>query len=192
MFGIPISNFPNDCVGTGENAMVVPNGPECLVNPAAVEGPAAQAVGSETTANAAKKRNYVFRGDDHYRGGPAGRALGAAADAADIQNFADHVLRKQSHRSSRYTSFTEEVKVARKFTSASDNRYVSKADMGALRELEAQGLIRIWNPEQVHAALSEAPKKLARQAADVRAAMIRNSEILVEGQVPADILERTN
>jgi hypothetical protein len=36
------------------------------------------------------ERSYVFRGDDRYQGGPVGRALGA--DAADIQDFADHVL----------------------------------------------------------------------------------------------------
>ena len=102
------------------------------------------------------------------------------------------MLRKESNLTSRYTSFTEEVKVARRFTSASDNRYVSKAALAALRELEAQGVIRIWDPDQVDAALSAGPKKFAKQAADVRAAMIRNSEILIEGQIPAGILEQTN
>src|SRR5205823_2612320 len=91
--------------------------------------PAAETRAAEATATVGKKRNYVFRGDDHYRGGPLGRALGAEADTADIQNFADHVLRKESTRTSRYTSFTEEVKVARKFTTASDNRHVQKVEM---------------------------------------------------------------
>lgn len=165
--------------------------PECVVKAAAAEEHVAQAGGTDTNADAAKKRNYVFRGDDNYRGGPVGRALGVEADGADIQNFADHVLRKESNRTSRYSSFTEEVTVARKFTSASDNRYVSKADMTSLRELEAQGVIRIWDPDQVHVVLREGPRKLAMQASDVRAAMRRNSEILVEGQIPAGILERT-
>jgi hypothetical protein len=147
---------------------------------------------AEADGNHAKARNFLFRGDDNYRGGPAGRALGAEADTADIQNFADHVLRKESNRTSRYTSFTQELKVARKFTSASDNRYVSKADIAALRELETQGQIRIWDPDQVEAALREGPRKLPKQAADVRAAMRRNSEILVEGRIPVGILERTN
>ena len=147
---------------------------------------------TEAAAGAAKERNYVFRGDDNYRGGPVGRAMAAEADAADIQNVADHVLRKESSRSSRYTSFTEEVKVARKFTSAPDNRCVSKADLAALRELEVQGVIRIWDPDQGYAALRAGSKRLAKQAADVRAAMRRNSEILIEGQIPAGILERTN
>lgn len=134
----------------------------------------------------------IFRGDDDCRRGSVGRALGAEADAADIQNAADHVLRKESSLTSRYTSFTEEVKVARKFTSASDNRYVSKADMAALQDLEAQGVIRIWDSEQVYVELKGGPKKLAKQAADVRAAMNRNSEILIEGQIPEGILQPTN
>jgi hypothetical protein len=146
----------------------------------------------ETATSAADRRSYVFRGDDNYRGGPVGRALGAEADAADIRNPAEHVLRKQSNRSSRYVSFTDEVKVARLFTSASDNRFVSKADMTALAELEAQGVLRIWYPDQVYIALVAGLKKLAKQAADVRAAMRRNSEILIEGRIPAGILERTN
>jgi hypothetical protein len=144
-----------------------------------------------TTENAAKKRNYVFRGDDNFRSGSLGRALGAEADAADIQNFADHVLRKESNLSSRYVSFTEEVRVARKFTSATDNRYVSKAELAALRELETQGVIHIWDPDRVCAALQEAPSKYAKQAADVRAAMKRNSEILIEGRIPEGILKPT-
>ena len=151
------------------------------MEPAAANVPVATAASS-----------YIFRGDDNYRDSPVGRPLGAEADAADIQNFADHVLRKESNRSSRYLSFTEEVKIARGFTSASDNRYVWKALVAALRKLEAQGVIRIFDPDQVYATLSTGPKKLARQAADVRAVMRRNSEILIEGRIPIGILERTN
>jgi hypothetical protein len=142
--------------------------------------------------DAAKGRSYLFRGDDDYRGGPVGRAFGTEADAADIQNVAHHVLRKQPNHTSRYVSFTEEVKVARRFTSASDNRYVSRAEMSDLRELESQGVIRIWDPDRVEPALRESPGKIARQAADVRSAMKRNSEILIEGQIPAGILKPTN
>ncbi len=137
-------------------------------------------------------RRFVFRGDDAYRGGTVGRALGAEADAADIQDFAEHVLRKESNRTSRYVSFTTEVKVARGFTSASDNRFVHKAELAVLQALVAQGVIRIWNPDQVAAALAEGRRKLAKQAADVRAAMERNSEILIEGQIPDGILQSTH
>jgi hypothetical protein len=146
----------------------------------------------EPTAGAEIRRTYIFRGDDNYRGGPLGRPLGAEADAADIQTFADHVLRKESTKTSRYVSFTEESKVARRFTSVPDNRNVVKAEVEALRELEKQGAIRLWDPDQVYEALSQGPKKLAKQAADVRAAMRRNSEILIEGQISTAVLGRAN
>lgn len=64
--------------------------------------------------------------------------------------------------------------------------------MSDLRKLESCGVIRIFDADQVHAILSAAPGKLARQAADVRAAMRRNREILIEGQIPAGILQPTN
>lgn len=64
--------------------------------------------------------------------------------------------------------------------------------MERLRDLEAQGQIKIWTPDKVYEALRNGPKKLRKQAADVRAAMQKNSEILIEGQIPAGILRGTN
>jgi hypothetical protein len=61
-----------------------------------------------------------------------------------------------------------------------------------LRELEAREIIKVWDPDQAYEALRAGPKRLAKQAADVRAAMRRNSEILIEGQIPARVLERAN
>src|SRR5260370_945127 len=135
------------------------------------------------------QRTYVFRGDDGYVSGPVGLALGDDADAADLQNFADQVLRKETRLSSRYRSFTDNVRIARRFTSAEDNRNVRKAEVSRLRELESQGVLRLWDADQVFEALQEGPKKLAKQAADVRTAMRRNREILIEGQVPAELLK---
>jgi hypothetical protein len=146
----------------------------------------------EAAATSGTKKKYLFRGDDNYLGGSVGRALGSDADAADIQDPAEHVLRKESKRSSRYTSFTEGVKIARKFTSAHDNRHVCKAGLAELRDLEAQGVIRIWDADGVYKVLLTSGKKLAKQAADVRIAMRRNSEILIEGQIPAGLLEQAN
>lgn len=100
-----------------------------------------QAAPEERAAEFPPHRRYLFRGDDNYRGGPVGLAFGSEADAADIQNFADHVLRKESSRTSRYVSFTEEVRVARRFTSAADDRRVRKVEAARLRELMAQGII---------------------------------------------------
>jgi hypothetical protein len=102
------------------------------------------------------------------------------------------VLRKESRRSSRYTSFTTETRIARRFTSASDNRFVRKVALAKLRELESHGIIKIWGPDAVYQALREGPKNLAKQAADVRAAMRRNREILIEGQVAEGVLELVN
>lgn len=147
---------------------------------------------AENTSTVGVPVRYVFRGDDNYQGGALGRAFGVDADSADIQNPADHVLRKESNRTSRFLSFTEEVKVARKFTSTSDNRFVRKAPLSVLREFESKGVLKIWDPDQVEAALRVGAKKFAKQAVDVRAAMKRNSEILIEGQIPAGILESTH
>lgn len=142
----------------------------------------------ETSREWDGERKYLFRGDDICQDGAIGRALGTDADEADIQNFADHVLRKETSRTSRFISFTTEAKIARRFTGAPDNRNVRKVEVARLRELEARGLARIWDPDQVHAVLKTGPRKFAKQAADVRTAMKRNHELLIEGQIPADML----
>jgi hypothetical protein len=80
------------------------------------------------------------------------------------------------------------MKIARKFTKATDDRRVAKAALAKLRELEDQGIIRIWSAEQVFDDMREHSGKLAKQAGDVRASMRRNSEMLIEGQIPPGIL----
>ena len=131
---------------------------------------------------------YLFRGDDQYRGGAVGFAFGMEADSADIQDFAEHVLRKESRRTSRYTSFTTEIKVARRFTATRSLEPVRKIELVTLRGLESEGLIKVWGPDRVGEQLALGPRKLARQAGDVRAAMRRNGEVLIEGQIPAGLL----
>lgn len=134
---------------------------------------------------------YLFRGDNDYRGGPIGLPLGPIADAAEIQSFEQHVLRKAYGISSRFVSFTTELKVARSFTARNDNRYVVKVLDFDLRTLEEGGTIRVWSPEAVFVAMRQRDRKVARQAADVRAAMIRNSEVLIEGEIPPEVVHRT-
>jgi hypothetical protein len=145
-----------------------------------------------TVASGSDAGRYLFRADDRYRGGLVGRALGPEADTADIQSLADHILRKESRLTSRFTSFTTEVKIARKFTQAPDNRFIRKAELAALKALEAQGVIRMWDADQVYEVVANGPKKMAKRAADVRAAMKRNHEVLIEGQIPAGALESVN
>jgi hypothetical protein len=140
----------------------------------------------------ASTSSYLFRGDNNFTGGSIGRAFGEKADEAEIQTFADHVLRKESRQTSRYVSFTSEIKIARKFTSASDNRFVAKVAKSTLCELETRGIIKVWEPSAVEAAMGRGPKKLARQAADVRAAMTRNREVLIEGQIPGTVVQAVN
>lgn len=145
--------------------------------------------GVDGQESAAVRRSCLFRGDDNYQGGPVGKAIGEDADGADIQSSADHVLRKESSRSSRFTSFTTETKIARRFTTADDNRHVRKVEMTRLLALESQGAIKLWTPDSVFETLTNGPKKLAKQAADVRAAMRRNCEVLIEGRMPAGVLD---
>jgi hypothetical protein len=64
--------------------------------------------------------------------------------------------------------------------------------LAGLKALEARGVIRMWDADQVHEVLANGPRKLAKQAADVRAAMKRNHEVLIEGQIPAGVLEAVN
>jgi hypothetical protein len=146
----------------------------------------------DTGLEVADVPKYVFRGDDQYRGGAVGRAFGPDADSAQIQSFTDHVLRKESNVTSRFTSFTTEMKIARKFTRSIDDRRVAKAELTKLQELECRGTIRIWDPDQVFDALKDGPRKVAREAGDLRSATRRNSEILIEGQIPAGILRSVN
>jgi hypothetical protein len=134
----------------------------------------------------------LFRADDRYHGGPTGKALGPEADTADIQDFAEHVLRKESRLTSRFTSFTTEMKVARRFTSASDNRFIRKVELASLIDLESQGIIRMWDPDQVFEAMASGPRRLAKQAGDVRAAMSKNFELLIEGEIPPEVIRFVN
>lgn len=82
------------------------------------------------------------------------------------------------------------MKIARKFSGASDSRALVKVKRDNLRELESQKVITVWNSNQVYERLIRDAKKLAKQAGDVRTAMRRNSEVLIEGQIPADGVER--
>ena len=62
--------------------------------------------------------SYIFRGDRNYRRGPVGLSLdGKEAQAADIHNPADHVLRKEPGKTSIYSSFTARLSVAERSAS---------------------------------------------------------------------------
>jgi RHS repeat-associated protein len=135
-----------------------------------------------------KPSRYIFRGDKDYRGGAIGIPL-SEAHKAEIQDFAEHVLRKNG-RSSRYVSFSEALAVALEFAGPQGTHRVTKALMSALRELEAAGQVKIWTVDKVYEAMKNGPKEVAAKAEAVRYQMSKNRELLIEGQIPADILRR--
>jgi hypothetical protein len=110
------------------------------------------------------------------------------AQAADIQTPMDHVLRKESRKSSIFTSFTIKVAVAERF--AGEKKSIVKVAMGILGRLEAEGKIRLWAAEDAYRWLREAGTKLAKHASATRDAMRRNAEILVEGQIPGEVIQQ--
>lgn len=129
--------------------------------------------------------NYIFRADDEYRGGSIGFPLDSdLADNADIQTPWDHVQGKEGDMTSRYTSFSEDLKSTKKF---GDNGYkVSRAEIEALEEAES---IRVLRPQDVGEMMEEEGLK-KKQIQGVLQDMKKNNEILIEGEIPADIIKR--
>jgi hypothetical protein len=137
--------------------------------------------------------SYLFRADDNYKmGNPVGIELDSEeATTADIQNPLDHVLNKESEQTSRYVSFSNAITIKggggpKKFTKKNK---ILKIAWEALQQLEAEGIIKIYTPEQVAEMVRQNPKKkISRQANNLKAAMEKNGEILIEGQIPGDII----
>jgi hypothetical protein len=79
---------------------------------------------------------------------------------------------------------------ARRF---SKKNKILKVPWSALQQLASDGKIRIYNPEQVAEMIRENPqKKISKQANNVKAAMEKNGEILIEGQIPGDFIVLVN
>lgn len=141
--------------------------------------------------------SYLFRADDNYRmGDPVGFELDSEeAMEADIQNPLNHVLDKESGQTSRYISFSVAIAIkggggSRRFTKKNK---ILKVASEALNQLEADGKIRMYTPEQVAEMIRQNPKKkISKEANNVKAAMEKNGEILIEGQIPGDIITWAN
>lgn len=144
-----------------------------------------------------QESSYLFRADDNYkRGNPIGYKLDSEdAIEADIQSPLEHVLDKESGQTSRYVSFSNAISIkgqggAKKFTK---NNKIFKVSVAALQQLEAEGKIRIYNPEQIANILKQSPKKkVSQEANNVKAVMEKNGEILIEGQIPSDVVYWVN
>lgn len=137
--------------------------------------------------------SYLFRADDNYKiGNPVGFELdGEEAIAADIQNLLVHVLDKESAQTSRYISFSTAIAIkggggSQRFTKKNK---ILKVPWQALQQLETDGKIRIYTPEDVAEIISQnSKKKIRKKANDVKAAMEKNGEILIEGQIPGNFI----
>jgi hypothetical protein len=147
---------------------------------------------------------YLFRGDDYYTGGPIGFVLHSPeAEDADIQTPWEHVREAESgprksrgkedddyRRTSRYVSFAITKRGAAKFTKR--NR-IQKTLLEKLKELAAgpTSTLRILEPADVEAMMLAHDKRRVRdKAADVRRLMEKNDEVLIEGQIPAELLTK--
>ena len=103
----------------------------------------------------------------------------------------DHVLNKESGQSSRYVSFSTAIAIPggdepKKITKKNK---ILKAAWEALEQLASDGKIRIYTPEQVAEMIRQNPKKsISKQANNVKATMEQNGEILIEGQIPGDLI----
>ena len=137
--------------------------------------------------------SYLFRADDNYK---IGNSIGFELDseeaiAADIQNPWVHVLDKESTQTSRYISFSSAIAIkggggSQKFTKKNK---IIKVLWEVLQQLKTNGKIRIYTPEDVAEIISQHPKKkIRRKANDVKAAMEKNGEILIEGQIPGSVV----
>jgi len=103
----------------------------------------------------------------------------------------DHVLNKKSGKSSRYVSFSTAISIPggggpKKITKKNK---ILKAAWEALQQLASDGKIRIYTPEQVAEMIRQNPKRqISKQANNVKVAMEKNGEILIEGQIPGDLI----
>jgi hypothetical protein len=137
--------------------------------------------------------SFLFRADDDYKmGNPVGFELDSEdAQQVNIKSPLEHVLDKESGDTSIYVSFSTAIRMpggggAIKFTKKNK---MLKVASEALKQLEAEGKIKIYTPEQVAELIRQNPKKkISKQANNVKAAMEKNGEILIEGQIPGEFI----
>lgn len=134
---------------------------------------------------------YIFRGDDEYRGGSLGLEIGSKqAEEADIQTPWEHVSKKESYQTSRYISFSERIKMPgnRGAIFFTKKRIIIKVSWDTIKHLESEGKIKVYTPEFVENVMLQQKRKISKRAQAVRDEMEKNGEILIEGQLPEEIL----
>ena len=129
---------------------------------------------------------YYFRGDVDYdirRKPPVGLPIGSSAD---IMNPYDHVMNKRSGQSSIFTSFA--TLISTKFTKGDENK-VYKVSVKELEKLQQQGIIKIYDVNNVGDLMKD---RSSRDVAHVKENMKKNNEILIEGEIPGEVMKPTN
>lgn len=136
--------------------------------------------------------NYIFRGDARYvKGNPVGVVLDVESEPAG-QEFINHVFPKKG-RATRFVSFSRTFKSAAGFTKGGTGARgrIFRVPFKALRQLEQEGKLRIYNADQVARRVSQDPDpNVSRQGNNVKRIMQNNQEILIEGQIPAGLITR--
>ena len=114
-----------------------------------------------------------------------GLAIGSSeAEEADIQTPWEHVQGKEDRHASRFTSFSLTRRGAAKFTKKNQ---ILKSALDALKELEAEGLVKIYTSDVVFAMMqAHESKRVRRLASAVKHDMDKNDEVLIEGLIPAE------
>jgi hypothetical protein len=136
---------------------------------------------------------YLFRADDRYTlGDPIGFELDSnTAQRADIQTPWEHILDKETGQTSRYLSVSTAIRLqsgggAQKFTKKGK---IFKVSWESVQALEIQAKLRSYTPAQVAEIIEQHPKKkIRKQANNVKEVMEKNGEILIEGQIPGNLL----
>jgi hypothetical protein len=163
-------------------------------------------LGAELQKAESPRTGFYYRGDDEWRPGDSvGVPLTEDTPLPDAQELIDHVHPKAKDEKKRtarggddddgptktFVSFAEIIGSkaggAAKFTRM--NR-ISKVAHEAVDRLVAEGKLRILTPDDV-AAIIAAPthkKSIRNEANNVKATMIRNHEVLIQGLIPGDLL----
>lgn len=123
----------------------------------------------------------LYRGDKNYKGGSIGQPIDGDISAQEIL---DHLDEKGNGK---LTSLTEKYSVAKgKFGKPVK---ISKSDLAAL---EAKKEIRIISSDQAREIINNDPtkRKIRKQVNNAKTQMDGNSEILIQGEMPEDIIGR--
>jgi len=129
-----------------------------------------------------RQSGYAYRGDDNYvLGHSLGVPLEDANDRKRAQDAYEHT-RDTHKKTDRYTSFSLSKILAAKFTKRDK---IIKIALQTLYKLEAEGRIKILDPEEVSELIRSSGKKRIRTKANsLKEIMAKNSEILIEGEIP--------